>query len=478
MTSSTPSYQDNVSVQKHRWLILTAVGLFTFMSTLDGSIVNIALPIISHDLHIPMNQAEWVVSLYLIIICSLLLFFGKLSDNWGKIKIFRWGTLLFIFGSLLSGWKINLIFLLIARVIQAIGAAMTMATNNGIITEIFPKTQRGKALGLIGSFVALGSIAGPGIGGLLLAHFNWSFIFWINVPIGLIAIIVGYFVFPPDITINHGALDKLGAAGFAMTIIAFFGGIFLGQQIGFNQISILLLFIFALIMFAIFIKNELLQTSPLLSFSLFKNLNFSLSLLCALLIFITNFFFNVVTPFYLENARQLPPNQTGYILMVFPIIQVIAAPLAGSASDRIGPKLITFIGLIFILLSQIGYTLCNLHTSIWLFIISVALMGLGNGIFSSPNNSLVMSSVAQKDLGIAGSINSLARNLGMVIGISSATTILFAAMSHYRGMHVTNYLPKHPEVFIYGMHTVFFISCLICVIATGITGWRLFTKNN
>ena len=105
-------------------------------------------------------------------------------------------------------------------------------------------------------------------------------------------------------------------------------------------------------------------------------------------------------------------------------------------------------------------------------------MGLGNGIFSSPNNSLVMSSVAQKDLGIAGSINSLARNLGMVIGISSATTILFAAMSHYRGMHVTNYLPKYPEVFIYGMHTVFFISCLICVIATGITGWRLFTKNN
>ncbi|MBA1392590.1 MFS transporter, partial [Lactobacillus sp. XV13L] len=110
------------------------------------------------------------------------------------------------------------------------------------------------------------------------------------------------------------------------------------------------------------------------------------------------------------------------------------------------------------------------------FVISVALMGLGNGIFSSPNNSLVMSSVQTKDLGIAGSINSLSRNLGMVIGISSATTILFAAMSHNYGSHVATYLPKHPEVFIYGMHVVFTISALICLIATVLTGWRLFTK--
>ncbi|AXX65360.1 MFS transporter [Bombilactobacillus bombi] len=478
MADKIASYQNDAQVQKHRWLILTAVGLFTFMSTLDGSIVNIALPVISRDLHIPMNQAEWVVSLYLIIICALLLFFGKLSDNLGKIKVFRFGTVLFILGSLLAGFRISLFFLLFARTIQALGAAMTMATNNGIITEIFPSTQRGQALGLIGSFVALGSIAGPGIGGLLLAKFSWSYIFWINVPIGLIAIVVGYFVFPKDITLAHAPLDKMGAGSFAVTMISLFGGVFVGQQVGFKQIGVLVLFIVALIAVITFVRTELSYDNPLLSFSLFKNPNFSLSLLCALLIFITNFFFNVVTPFYLENARQLTPSQTGYILMIFPIIQVIAAPLAGSASDKIGPKLITFIGLIFILLSQIGYVLCGLHTSMGLFIVSVAFMGLGNGIFSSPNNSLVMSSVATKDLGIAGSINSLSRNLGMVIGISSATTILFAAMSHNYGHHVTTYLPQHPEVFIYGMHVVFFISAVICLIATVLTGWRLLAKEN
>lgn len=155
----------------------------------------------------------------------------------------------------------------------------------------------------------------------------------------------------------------------------------------------------AVISTIIFLQTERHQRYPLLEFKLFKNPNFSLSLLCTLLIFITNFFFNVVIPFYLENARQLAPNQAGYILMIFPIIQVFAAPLAGTASDKIGTKLITFIGLLFILISQIVYFLCGLHTSLWIFIGSVACMGLGNGIFSSPNNSLVMSSVAQKDRG-------------------------------------------------------------------------------
>lgn len=165
--TQTLSYQTNQKVQKNRWWILVAVGLFTFMSTLDGTIVNIALPVISNDLHIPMSQSEWVVSLYLIVVCSFILFFGKLSDLHGKIKIFRLGAIFFIAGSLLSGLRINLVFLLAARALQAFGAAMTMATNNGIITEIFPSTERGKALGTIGSFVALGSIAGPGLGGLI-----------------------------------------------------------------------------------------------------------------------------------------------------------------------------------------------------------------------------------------------------------------------------------------------------------------------
>ncbi|KJY60282.1 MFS transporter [Lactobacillus apis] len=471
------SYQTDEKVQKNRWWILVAVGLFTFMSTLDGTIVNIALPVISKNLNISMSQSEWVVSLYLIVVCSFILFFGKLSDLHGKIKIFRLGAIFFIAGSLLSGFRVNLVFLLVSRAIQAFGAAMTMATNNGIITEIFPSTERGKALGTIGSFVALGSIAGPGLGGLILSHLSWSYIFWLNVPVGIIAAIIGAIFLPKDITFTNAVLDKKGSFGFALGMITLFGGIFLGQQLGFTSVPVLTMLIIGLISFIWFVYTENHTTNPLLQFNLFKNPDFSVSLLCALLIFITNFFFNVVTPFYLENALHLAPSQAGIILMILPVVQLFAAPVAGTLSDKIGPKLITFIGLVLLLISQIGYSLCNLHSSIWLFIISIAIMGLGSGIFSSPNNSLVMSSVEQKDLGVAGSINSLSRNLGMVIGISSATTILFAAMSHAKGARVTEYLPKQPEIFIYGMHVVFIISMIICLITVVLSGWRLFKKD-
>lgn len=472
------SFAKNPTIQKHRWWILVAVCLFTFMSTLDGSIVNIALPVMSKDLKIPMNQAEWVVSIYLIVICALLLLFGKLGDAYGKIKIFKIGSILFTIGSLLCGFNSGLFVLLAARVIQAIGAAMTMSTNNGIITEVFPFTERGRALGMIGSFVALGSIAGPGVGGLILAHLNWGYIFLINVPVGILAIILGAMILPKDITLTKQKIDKLGAFLFAVVMVTLFGGIFLGQEIGFTKPVILLLLLVAVIAAVVFVYIELHVEKPILELKIFKNANFSLSILCAFLIFVANFFFNVISPFYLENARGLAANYAGYALMTFPIVQVIVAPISGTISDKIGPELLTFIGLIIISISQVGYMLMNLATPLWVFMFFVGLVGFGNGVFQAPNNTIVMNSVEVKDLGIAGGINALARNFGMVIGISAATTVLFSAMSHTAGRTVTSYEPAHPELFISGMHVAFIVSLVICLIATVITGYRLFTRKN
>lgn len=229
-------------------------------------------------------------------------------------------------------------------------------------------------------------------------------------------------------------------------------------------------------MFSAFLWYEPRQKEPLIAFKLFRNSAFTLSLIAGFLIFVTNFFFNVISPFYLENAGAISPTIAGYILMMFPIVQVIASPLAGSISDRIGPELLTFIGLVLISLSQIGYLLTDLSTPLWLFMAFVGLVGLGNGIFQAPNNTMVMSSVTAKDLGIAGGINALARNLGMVFGISIATTVLYGAMSHNYGQHVTTYLAKRPDVFIYGMHASFAVALVICLIATMLTGVRLLRK--
>ncbi|KRL93547.1 MFS transporter [Levilactobacillus hammesii] len=470
------NFADDPQIQKHRWWILVAVCLFTFMATLDGSIVNIALPVISKDIAIPMNQAEWVVSIYLIVICALLLLFGKLGDTRGKIRIFKMGSILFTVGSLLCGFSAGLGLLLAARAIQAVGAAMTMATNSGIITEVFPFNERGRALGMIGSFVALGSIAGPGVGGLILAHLSWGYIFWINVPIGIVAYLIGQRILPKDIMVSQQPIDKLGATLFALMMVTLFAGIFVGQEVGFMQPAILGLFAIALVATIIFVRLELRIDHPILALHLFENKRFSISILCAFLIFVANFFFNVIAPFYLENARHMPANYAGYALMTFPIVQVVVAPIAGSISDRIGPEVLTFIGLILISISQVGYMLSSLATPLWLFMFFIGLVGLGNGIFMAPNNSIVMSSVPLRDLGVAGGVNALAREMGMIVGISVATTVLFSAMGHYAGHKVTAYLPAHPEIFIAGMHIAFMVSLAICLVASVITGWRVFHR--
>ena len=470
---ATTNYVDNPTVQKHRWWILTAVGLFTFMATLDGSIVNIALPVISNDMHIMTNQAEWIVSIYLLTICALLLLFGKIGDSFGKIRVFRVGTVLFTIGSLLCGFNHSLLFLLGARVVQALGASMTMSTNNGIITEVFPMRERGKALGLIGSFVSLGAIAGPGIGGLLLAQLPWAYIFWINVPLGLLTILLGHFILPKDIARENRPIDWPGAITFAIAIVSLFLAIFMGQAVGFANGLVLALFAGAILVFGLFAWIEQKKAiDPLLSFHLFKNLDFSMSLFTGFLIFVANFFFNVIAPFYLQNARGLAPNMAGYLLMLFPIVQVIVSPISGSLQNRFAPELLTTVGLVILTLSQVGYITATLSTPLWLFGSLVGVMGFGNGVFQSPNNTIVMSTVSQRDLGVAGGMNALARNLGMVVGISASTTVLFSAMSQAYGKPTTTYINGRPDIFLAGMHTTLVVAFFICLVATLINLWR------
>lgn len=467
------TYQEDKVVQKNRWWILVAVSMFTFMSTLDGSIVNIALPTISKDMQVPMNQSEWIVSIYLMMVCACLLLFGKIGDSWGKIKIYRIGTLIFVIGSLLCGFNHSLTFLLFARVIQALGAAMTMATNTGIITEVFPMNERGRALGMIGAFVSLGSIAGPGLGGLILAHFSWAYIFWINVPVGIITMLISEKFLPKDITLSAEKIDMGGFAAVAATIMTFFGGVFLGQEHGFLTPIPLALFVLAVISFFIFLYVEKKVKLPLITFSIFKNKVFTMSLVTALLIFSSNFFVNVVIPFYLQSARGLSPSYAGLLMMVFPFLMVIGSPLSGYLTDRVGPEILVLIGLVMLSVTQLMYMFMHADSPLWYYVVATAIMGLGNSLFQSPNNTMVMSSVTKENLGVAGSLNSFARNLGMVVGISLATTILYNAMSSKMGERVTTYIAKRPDVFIYGMKITFLGSFLLCLAALLLTLYRV-----
>lgn len=474
MSAVGKTYQDDEKIQKRRWKILVILNLFVFMSTLDGSIVNIALPVISNDLNLPIAKTEWVVSSYLIAICTLILFFGKLGDIFGKIKVFRLGTVIFIIGSLLCGLSSSLSFLIVCRVVQALGASMTMANSQGIVTDIFPARERGKALGLIGTFVSLGSIAGPSLGGLIVSALGWEYIFWVNIPVGLIAIVFAWKLLPKDFTMVKAKVDVPGSLLFAVFIISFFAGLLLGQQAGYTDPRIIGAFVLAVITFIIFLWVETHKPEPMLHLSLFKNPLFSLSILCGFLVFVANFCFNIISPFYTQNILLLSPSSAGFLLMLFPITMAIVAPLSGSLSDKIGSELLTFLGLLVMVMAQIGLATLHDGSSITLVGILVAMLGLGSGLFQSPNNSLVMSTVPRTQLGIAGSVNSLVRNVGMVVGISLATTTLFSVMSHKAGYRVTGLIPNRPDIFLEGMHIVFIGSASICLIAAILTGWRLF----
>ena len=474
------SQNTNDSIKHNNmWLILIATCLFTFMSTLDGSIVNIAMPTMSKDLAISMNEAEWIVSVYMITICCLLIFWGRISDTIGKIKIFKIGTLIFIMGSLFCGISSTLEMLLISRIIQATGASMTMATNYGIITENFPPEMRGRSLGVLGSFVSLGSIAGPGIGGVIIQKYTWHYIFLINIPIGIFAFVLGYFVFPKskkkDIPLN---LDYLGFILFDMFIISLFIGIFIGQIIGFTKLSIIILFIIAVCSFVGFIFREKRANNPLIDLTIFNNKSFSVGLTCAVLIFSSNLFMNTLLPFYLQDTLKLSSLVSGFILMCVPIAMVIVAPISGALSDKIGSEGLTFLGLFIVSVSQLLFILIGLKTTISYLVILTLLAGTGVALFQSPNNSIIMSSVEHNHLGIAGSINSLARNIGMVTGLSLSTTILYSSMTQKAGYKVNGYINGRDDLFLYGMHIAFLVSFSLCFIAFIITGIRLYRKKS
>lgn len=208
-----------------------------------------------------------------------LLPFGKLGDMLGKARVFKIGTVIFTIASLFCGINLGFVWILIMRGIQALGASMTLSTNAGIITETFSKEQRGLALGSFGSVVALGSIAGPGLGGLILTYLPWNYIFWVNVPVGIAAIILGQIVLPKAEATTAGKIDAWGMLVLIFMAGSLFMGLILGQQVGFMSLIFLSLMIATIILLIIFIYLEKRAADPVMNFHLFSNIDFSLSLL-------------------------------------------------------------------------------------------------------------------------------------------------------------------------------------------------------
>ncbi len=466
----------NIRSKKNKWVILFTVLMVTFMATLDGSIVNVALPVMTNALNVTSASIQLVVTSYLIIISATILLFGRLGDMIGKSKVFMFGIGLFTLGSLLCGITSTFSILVLSRVIQAIGAAGTMANSQGIITEVFPPNERGRALGINGTFVALGSLLGPAVGGFILDVGKWEYIFLINVPIGIITLFFGFELLPKTNKTIKEKLDGFGAILFVFAIVPLFVALGKGQEIGFTHPMILTSFAVSIIAFIIFIMVERRQENPLLQLEIFKNKLFSLSIFCAFLSFIAIFCSNIIQPFYLQEAMGFSPSTAGLVLMTYPLVISVIAPVSGYLSDKFGSEILTLIGLSLTSLGLFLMSSLTDYSSIISMVVFTAVMALGNGLFQAPNNSLVMSTVPRDKLGIAGSVNALTRNLGMICGIALSTIILYNRMSYKIGYHVTDFVVGRNDVFIYGMRIVYITAAVICLVGVVLTSSRLLSK--
>lgn len=457
-----------------RWITLGNIMLMTTMNTLDSSIVNVALPIMADELHTNMSGIEWVVSSYTIAICATILIFGKLGDSFGKAKIFKTGIVLFTLGSFFCAISSNLPFLVLSRVFQGVGASASMATNQGLITETAPREQRGKALGLGGTFAALGTLAGPTLGGLIVAYFPWNFIFLINLPVGLIAYLLSISFLPPSQARKKEKLDGKGALMLMASLVLFFYSITLGQSKSYTNPFIGGSLLVGLLLIAFFVFYEMRKENPILQMRIFQNRLLSLSLFCSTLSFIAGGAVNFILPFYLERALKLPASNAGLLLTVFPLVLAFMGPISGAVSDRLGSERITFVGLV---VSAVGYTLlffltAQIHTPFIIF--SFAVISFGNALFQSPNTSLIMSSVERRQLGIAGSLNAFARNFGLTMGVAMGASLLYLFMSMKVGYAVNGYMDGRDDVFLFGMHGVFLCMAIILLVGAALTFFRMY----
>ena len=461
---------------KKEWAILLTVLPMTFMTTLDSSIVNVALPTMAKELNTSMAGIEWVVTSYLIVICATILLFGKLGDILGKTRIFKFGIGVFTIGSLLCGLSNTLFMLILSRIVQAIGAGAAMATNQGIITETFPPNERGRALGMTGTAVALGTMVGPTLGGLIVSIAPWEYIFLINIPIGILVYIGVIKILPFKKKASDFTIDVKGSILFMISITLLFTSINFGQSLGFTNMFIVMSFIISLILFAIFIRVEKNSDNPMLDIKIFKNRLFSLSIFCGFTSFISIGAVNIILPFYYQDVLSLSPSSAGLMMTVSPIILAVVAPLSGYLSDKMGSEKISALGLSILSIGIISLVLFNVNTPLIVVGILVGLLSLGSGIFQSPNNSLIMSTVEKNELGIAGSINGLVRNLGTTTGIALSTSILYSRMSSKLGYKVSGYVDGRADVFVYAMRSVFIGIGVICLIGAILSVIRVVKK--
>jgi EmrB/QacA subfamily drug resistance transporter len=445
-----------VDEANRKWWTLGALCFALFMIMIDNTVVNVALPAIKSDLGITTSELEWTVAAYALTFASLLLTGGKLGDLLGRRLIFTIGLTVFTLSSLACGLAATAPELIGARAVQGVGAALMMPATLSIISATFAPRERGTAIGIWAGVSAMALAIGPLLGGIITEHISWNWIFFINVPIGVLAVIAAITVVPESKDMSHEQrLDLPGLVSSGIGLFALVYALIEANTYGWSSPRIVGLFVVAAVALTAFVMLEMHQRLPMLDLSLFKNGTFAGANLVAILVTLAMFGIFVFFPIYMQSFRGWSPTQAGAALLPWTLMIVIFAPIAGKLSDRVGSRWLmaggmTTVAVCCLLLSQISLT-----SSFWNLLPAFILGGLGMSFVMTPMSAAAMGAVSVDKAGVASGVLNTFRQVGVALGIGIMGAIISNRAASFHG--------PPPQAFVYGLTFGMKISAGICL---------------
>ena len=421
--------KEKIAFIPRQYLAVVAVLLAIIMSVLDGTIMNIALPTLAHDFDVTPSNAIWIVNAYQLVITMTLLSFAALGDIYGYRRIFLIGISIFAGASLACTLSTSFWMLTVARIIQGFGAACVMSVNTALIRLIYPPQILGRGMAINAMIVAVSAAAGPSIAGAILSLGTWQWLFAINIPLGLAALLIGYRLLPKNpVSEVKQKFDKISAVANALTfglLIYSLEGFAHSENRRFIAIQLVLLVVIGIF----FIRRQLKETTPILPVDLLKIPIFSLSIGTSISSFTAQMLAMVSLPFFMQNVLGYSAVQIGLLLTPWPLATILTAPLAGRLVERVHPGLLGGIGMAIFATGLFTLYLLPPHPAEWNIIWRMALCGMGFGLFQTPNNVTIVSSAPTHRSGGASGMLGTARLLGQTLG-TTLVALLFRMFSH------------------------------------------------
>jgi EmrB/QacA subfamily drug resistance transporter len=414
------SLNPDESLPSRRWSLLALTCVGAFMAPLDGSIVAVALPRMGPDLHLSFAASMWVQAAYLLAMAVLLIPLGRLADQHDRLRFYLAGIIVFTLGSFTAALSRNGLELILSRIVQGSGGALLSATATAIVTSVFPPTERGRALGINVMAVYLGLSAGPPLGGLLVDHLGWPWIFLVNLPVGAAALAWGWRLLPPRGRRHAGPAraDLPGAALLGIFLVCLIVPLTFANEWGWQAPPVWALLGTALLAFTAFLRTETRSPSPLVDLGLLRrNRLFAAANLAALLNYCALYAISVLTAVQLQLVLGHPARVAGWIMLGQPLVQALLSPVAGRLSDRMGSRTLATAGMLIVALGMALLALSGRHAEIHRVLGALAVVGLGMAAFSAPNTSAIMGSVERHQLSVASAFLSTMRVTGQALSV-------------------------------------------------------------